>query len=238
MESKSIDAGRSYHSKTLLSKATSPFGSTSFSRKAGCQFAACRSTIDRAITHKACAMRKLIAVIAVFFATSVAHAQALNVQQPVVETTSIQTTVSVPDRGSVFLGGVGSAASGRQSYGPLRSGTSRGYSMSASSMRASVYIIDLQAMDEAILNSVPDSPVSLSIRRRDVLAELGTPQHDVVTLAEKAMKFERLAQQAEAAGKSGVARLHWQMAARHGSTLAQAKLNSSTADDARATAKN
>jgi hypothetical protein len=192
----------------------------------------------RVRVHKDSAMKTIIAIVVLFSGAAVAHAQALNVQQPVVGTTSVQTTVSVPDRGSVFLGGVSSAASGRQSNGPLRTGTSRGYAMSASSMRASVFIMDLHAMDEAILNSVPDSPVPPSIRRRDALAEPEVAQRDVESPTEKAAKFERLARQAEAAGKSGVARLHWKMAARYGSTLAEAKLNSSTADDARTTAKN
>src|SRR5580704_1752172 len=77
------------------------------------------------------------------------------VQQPVVGTTSVNTTVSVPDRGTTFLGGVSSAQSGRSQYGPFRSGPSTGFTRQSTSMSVNVYIHDLHAMDEAILNSGP-----------------------------------------------------------------------------------
>jgi hypothetical protein len=53
---------------------------------------------------------------------------------------------------------------------------------------------------------------------------------------EKAANFERMARQAEAAGKSGVAKLHWQMAAKHGSSVAIEKLKSKSVDIAKASA--
>ncbi len=163
--------------------------------------------------------------------------QQISVQQPVVRNISVGTTVSVPDRGSTFLGGVNSAESFRQSYGPLRTGTSRGYGLSGGSMSASVQIIDLQAMDEAILNSVPDSTVSLAIRSRSVAADRAVANRHAPPPAEKAATFERLARQAESAGKTGVAKLHWQMAARHGSAQALEKLNLPSEDAAKATAR-
>jgi hypothetical protein len=165
--------------------------------------------------------------------TSMLHAQ-ITLQQPVVRTIGVGTTVSVPDRGRMFLGGVNSAESFRQSYGPFRSGTSRGYGLSGGSMSASVYIIDLQAMDEAILNSTPDSVVMPSIRSRSSEPELDVATRQIPSAVEKAVRFERLARQAESSGRAGVAKLHWQMAAKYGSTLALDKLNPPASD---ATAK-
>jgi hypothetical protein len=174
---------------------------------------------------------------AVLGSTSILHAQ-ITVQQPVVRNTGVATTVSVPDRGSTFLGGISSAESSRSSYGPLRTGTSRGYGLSGTSISAHVYIIDLQAMDEAILNSVPDSPPPgpLMLRPRPMDGGRDPAPRLEALPAEKAANFERLARQAESAGKAGVAKLHWQMAARYGSTLAKDKLNPPTVDAARATA--
>lgn len=159
----------------------------------------------------------------------------ITVQQPVVRTTGVGTTVSVPDRGRVFLGGVSSAESFRQSYGPFPSGASRGYGLSGGSMSASVYVIDLQAMDEAILNSVPDSPLQprMEVRNR---ASQGVGPSDPLPAVDKAANFERLAKQAESNGKLGVAKLHWQMAAKYGSTLAQEKLNSPSTEIAKGAA--
>lgn len=161
-----------------------------------------------------------------------AYAQ-VTVQQPVVRSTSVGTTVSVPDRGRVFLGGVNSADSFRQNYGPIPSGTTRGSGLSGGSMSASVHILDLQEMDEAILNSVPDSAVPPALRPRTATST-SEPAREVVSSAEKAANFERMARQAEVAGKLGVAKLHWQMAAKHGSTIAAEKLKSKAIDVARA----
>ena len=173
---------------------------------------------------------------AILGSSSILQAQ-ITVQQLVVRTTGVATTVSVPDRGSILLGGVSSAESSRSSYGPLRMGTSRGYGLSGASMSASVYIIDLQAMDEAILNSVPDSPSPLMLRPRSMTADREVAPRAEPLPAEKAANFERLARQAESAGKTGVAKLHWQMAAKYGSTLAHEKLLAPTVDAARATAR-
>lgn len=175
-----------------------------------------------------------VAVYAVMSA-SLAHAQ-IAVQQPVIGVTGVATAVSVPDRGTTLLGGVSSAESFRQSYGPLRTGTSRGYGLTGGSITASVRIIDLREMDEAILNSAPGSPTPVTIRKRAVTG----PTEAVATQAnptDKAANFERMAQLADAAGKPGVARLHWQMAAKYGSTIATEKLKASIPDPSRATAQ-
>ncbi|HEY4259017.1 MAG TPA: hypothetical protein VGM98_02605 [Schlesneria sp.] len=160
----------------------------------------------------------------------------INVQQPVVRTTSVGTTVSVPDRGRVFLGGVNSAESFRQNYGPFPSGTTRGYGLSGGSISASVYIIDLQAMDEAILSSVPDSPLRPEMGVRRGPSEQEVAPREAMSAIDKAANFERLARQAEAAGKAGVAKLHWQMAAKYGSTAARDQLGIKPVNVAKASA--
>ena len=149
------------------------------------------------------------------------------IQQPVVATTAVSTTVSVPDRGSALLGGVSSAQSGRAQYGPLRSGTNTGISRQATSISTHVYIHDLQAMDEAQLNSAPSesgaskrSVCSKFVRSK----EREQPVDPVASPTEKAAKFEQLARKADEAGKLGVAKLHWQVAAKYGSQLAETRL--------------
>lgn len=78
------------------------------------------------------------------------------VQQPVVEVISAETVVSVPDRGRLFLGGVGSAGATQKSYGPLRWGTATGRFSSQSSLDVGVFIHDFRSMDEYLL-SLPTS---------------------------------------------------------------------------------
>jgi hypothetical protein len=79
-----------------------------------------------------------------------AEAQLVTVQQPVVQRFSASTVVTVPDRGEMFLGGVGQAAASRTMSRPY-SGSSVGAEMTSSSVSARVWIHDLPAMDEATL---------------------------------------------------------------------------------------
>lgn len=77
------------------------------------------------------------------------------VQLPSYSVFGTRTTVSVPDRGSVYLGGVNRARSGRNEFGaPLLPFGNRsiGLDRSATSARVSVYIHDFQAMDEYLLS--------------------------------------------------------------------------------------
>ena len=157
----------------------------------------------------------------IVFAGKAALAQQV-IQQPVVGVTSVNTSVSVPDRGQAYLGGVSSAQSGRSQYGPLRSGTATGLSRESTSISTSVYIHDLQAMDEALLNSAT-TPRTDPRNNRFVRTHQAEPEPMVSALA-KSAKFEALAQMAEKAGKQNVAKLHWQMAAKYGSPLAAQKL--------------
>jgi hypothetical protein len=74
------------------------------------------------------------------------------IQQPVVQQFSTDTVVSVPDRGNLYLGGVGSAGAARSEYGPLPWGTAGGRFTSSSGLDVSVYIHDFEALDEALLS--------------------------------------------------------------------------------------
>lgn len=155
-----------------------------------------------------------------------AFGQQVAVQQPVVGTTSVSTSVAVPDRGRVFLGGVSSAQSGRSRYGFVPYGSSIGLSRSSTSLSAGVTIIDLREMDEAILNSVPDRPPSSVSRYSSAIsAATASRQRETTSTAnespsDRAAKYERLARKAEAENHPGVAKLHWQMAAKYGSAAA------------------
>lgn len=170
-----------------------------------------------------------IAVSAVLFSSRVAVAQVITVQQPAVRSFGTATTVSVPDRGSMHLGGMGAASSGRTTPGPFRPGTSSGLERSASSMSASVYIHDLRAMDEALLAqgthlSNESDPWSARLNERRAAYSRGVVSIPAEDTKAKAARYEQLARDAEANRKSSVARLHWQMAAKLGSSLAQQRL--------------
>ncbi|HUT08874.1 MAG TPA: hypothetical protein VMY42_00115 [Thermoguttaceae bacterium] len=79
------------------------------------------------------------------------------VQLPTFSYFSVGTTVSVPDRGSVYMGGVSRASTGRNEFGtpmlPFRpfKNSAIGQERSASQMHVTAYIHDFEAMEEAML---------------------------------------------------------------------------------------
>jgi hypothetical protein len=91
------------------------------------------------------------------------------VQLPTLSSFRTNTTVSVPDRGSVYTGGINRAADGRSEFGapllPFRN-RSIGSERSASSVWTSVYIHDFQAMDEALLSQARGSTYASSQPQR------------------------------------------------------------------------
>lgn len=164
-----------------------------------------------------------------------AFGQQVAVQQPIVGITSVTTSVVVPNRGQTFLGGVSSAQSSRSRYGFRQPGPSVGLSRSSSSLSVGVTIVDLREMDEAILNSVPEQrdPESRFARhgaaiRSSAPEQSIKPTHNTESPAERAARFEQLARKAEAENRQGVASLHWQMAAKYGSTMARERLLASS----------
>jgi hypothetical protein len=99
---------------------------------------------------------------------------------------------------------------------------------SASSLRTSVFIHDLQSMDEALLRDgmtrgATDPWTPRLAERRAALPEAmkRPPREDTHA---KAARYELLARDAEANRKPAVARLHWQMAAKFGSAVAKQRL--------------
>jgi hypothetical protein len=92
----------------------------------------------------------LVAAIGVLAGASFANAQA--VQLPTFRYFSVDTTVSVPDRGGVILGGVDRASSGTTSrgFGPFRNRAS-GSSVSSSVASVHATIIDHEELDRATL---------------------------------------------------------------------------------------
>ena len=79
------------------------------------------------------------------------HANGQVVQLPTVRTFGMTTTVSVPDRGAVLMGGVTRSANSRSSrrVPGLGSAATQGHSLSGAHVIAT--IIDLQAWDAAVL---------------------------------------------------------------------------------------
>ena len=81
--------------------------------------------------------------------------QPTTVQLPTFSFFNTNTTVTVPDRGSVYLGGVNRAATGRNEFGapllPFRN-RSIGMERSASSAWVSVWVHDFEAMDQYLLS--------------------------------------------------------------------------------------
>jgi len=93
----------------------------------------------------------LPAFILVVCATAFAEAQTL--QLPVVSVNTVQTTVSVPDRGSALLGGVSQAASSSNQFGFTPFYSSIGRRQSRASQRVFVRIHDFEEADRALLST-------------------------------------------------------------------------------------
>ena len=138
----------------------------------------------------------ITAVILGLLAADVALAQRPGtvVQLPTFSSFSVATTVSVPDSGSGYLGGVSRAASGSSEFGtpllPFRN-SAIGSQTSISSARATATIHDFDGMDAAILNqpgtaqtALPRSQTPLAIAGREIRAAAAgrSPAWDV-TLA-------------------------------------------------------
>lgn len=152
-------------------------------------------------------------------------AQGVAVQQPVVRQFGVNTSVSVPDRGGMMLGGIDRAASARSSYGPAWRGSSLGVERSSSSVSAHVFIHDLRDMDEALLREAGYDDRSITVNPMPAQRALReVPSASPPFQRADAERFEQLALKAERAGRSAVAEMHWQMAAKYGSQIAKKRL--------------
>lgn len=206
------------------------------------------------------------ACVLLLLAAGRVSAQNITIQQPQFSNVTVGTTVSVPDRGSILLGGVNTAADARTMTGPFRSGSRLGSARSSTTMSAHVTIHDFQAMDEYLLNQVPagGSGAASGSRRstedawqmlraryrhagstnravtspRSVTVGTGThrrlserPAAASTTSDARADMYYDLGRRSQRAGKLGVARLHFRMAARYGSTEAAAHLEQLAASE-------
>ena len=145
------------------------------------------------------------------------------VQLPTVSSFSARTSVLVPDRGSLLLGGVDRVSDGLSSRGVpgashlpggnrLFRNQALGRDASHSSARASVWIHDFQAMDEALL-----AEAGLEERAEAVesVAEIRRQRAREQERADaEARELLKQGDQAMADGKPGVARIYYQMAQR------------------------
>lgn len=122
---------------------------------------------------------RLLPLLIVAFWAIPSFGQAVIVQQPVVNTFSVGTSVSVPDRGEVFLGGVERVSESSSVSGFPRRRGAYTRSASASLMSVRVFIHDFEAMDAAVLNAATghgerpaftkgryDDPTSYAMSRR------------------------------------------------------------------------
>jgi hypothetical protein len=158
------------------------------------------------------------------------------VQLPTFSFFTVQTTVSVPDSGGAFLGGIGRGAdgSGSRGFGPLANRGS-GSSREAGGISVQASIHDREEMDWAVLaqaaeNSRQNFPAAKAeqISGRIGRSEAGSSSGVAGSLAEirshqaagaasrtaEATELFTKAQRAEAEGKSGLARIYYQMVLR------------------------
>lgn len=193
-------------------------------------------------------MRTLLFLTALFLGAPAVEAQ-VTVQQPVVSNVGVSTTVSVPDRGTALLGGVSRSAATRSRYGFWpRVGSSIGRTASSANITASVRIHDLRAMDEYLLGLdtgvAPLEPPAITARgmlggygdrrvprssapttrKPGHFANIANTDTRATDDTARARRSLQLGLQAERDGKAGLAKLHFEMAARHGSREALERL--------------
>lgn len=190
--------------------------------------------------------------VTLLISTDAAFAQ-LVIQQPIVSQLGVQTSVMVPDRGTFFLGGVSRGAESRFMPGPCGCrGSSIGREFSSVSLTTSVWIQDLTAIDRMVLDlaedMAPPPPTRIEGRadaafrmfRKNVVAPVSVdepPTPPLEPVGEEALRklndparSWRLGQAAEANAKLGVAKLHYQHAARLGSVEAATRLKQMARD--------
>ena len=172
-----------------------------------------------------------------------ADLQAQAIQLPTFHYFSVSTTVSVPDRGGAYLGGVSRAASGSvgrgipflsKAPGVGRLGGSRaiGTTVGSSGAGVTATIIDHRELDAAVLAearaqraAAGDAALSARAGPRYNLVPAAPPAASVaeirrrnaeqdVAAREEVFSLIAKGRQAESAGKAAAARVYYQMAAR------------------------
>ncbi len=173
-----------------------------------------------------------VAMVSAFvvFDAGVARAQAVGaVQLPTFQFFTVQTTVSVPDSGGAYLGGVGRSSTHSSQRGlpllnrdPLFAGRAIGRTSGTSGVSVHAQIHDMQAMDEALLRQAGlrgDNRRIATSRVRQVpaksMAEIRRDQNGrAETVGDEADRYLEQGRLALAEGKAGVARVNLQMALR------------------------
>lgn len=177
---------------------------------------------------------------------------ATTVQLPTFNTFSVMTTVSVPDRGGAYLGGIGRAYSGRNEHGvpivgklpfvgPVTGGRSIGSSVSGSGVSVHATIIDHEELDKAVLAEAArrrgTEPPRVPPRQSAASDVAHKPFESVAAIKarqaaedaareEQADAFLQKAESAETAGKLASARSYYLLAARHSQGERQQKAQS------------
>lgn len=113
---------------------------------------------------------RILILIGICLSGGFARAQNITVQQPVIGTFGVNTTVSVPDRGGAYLGGVSQRAAARNSFGPLWSGTSWGEAASAQGASVRVWIHDTPTLDNAVYQAFENQLRATPAMDREALA--------------------------------------------------------------------
>lgn len=98
---------------------------------------------------------RLTLIAAVLVVASRAEAQNITVQQPVMRTFGVGTTVVAPDRGGAYAAGVRRAADSRFRGGFFPQPAAVGREMSGGNVTVHAWIHDLREMDEQVLASAP-----------------------------------------------------------------------------------
>lgn len=128
------------------------------------------------------------AVFGLFSAAGKLSAQApTTVQLPTIQVFTINTTVSVPDGGGAYLGGINRAADSSVTRGPGLGplGANRGIASTRSGSHMSVHatIIDHQELDAAVLAEAAARRGSLSVNERQAVATQQKADHITRNLA-------------------------------------------------------
>lgn len=165
------------------------------------------------------------------------------VQLPSFSYFGVDTSVSVPDRGSMSVGGVGRSSMGSTAFGPVLGPRSRsfGRQMSASSTTVHATIHDFDAMDRQLLDqarkSYRVSPRAATSAARDEASSAAAGPAGSVAEARRmyaaersaqerdAVKYMEQAERAAARGKPQVARVLYQMAERRASGELKAEIH-------------
>lgn len=191
-----------------------------------------------------------LALVIGFFFAARASAQAPSVVQlPSFSFFTVDTTVSVPDRGTASLGGIGRSSSGSTAFGPALGPANRGFgrSLSSSSVTMRATIHDFDALDRAALaradrragNRLARNAWNDRSTRRDAAqpnssqrAPLGSVadarrRHAAESAAQEAETQSNLehARRAAADGKAGVAKIFYKMALRHAPGELKSQIN-------------